>query len=80
MSMWIIYRILMLCLASFLIFFVYFPLMHSLHYSKSENSNGGRILFLTSLSIPPSKYGLNDSAIISMTHLEFSLFSICIHR
>jgi hypothetical protein len=49
--MWIIYRINVLRLTSFLIFSVYFPLMHSLHCSKSENSNGGRILFLTSLSI-----------------------------
>jgi hypothetical protein len=45
-----------------------------MHCSMSENSNGGRISFLTSLSIVPSKYGPSDNAIISMSH-EFSLFS-----
>jgi hypothetical protein len=49
-----------------------------MHYSKSDNSNEGRILFLTSLSIPPSKYGLNNSAIISTMHHEF-YFVFCLH-
>ena len=53
MSVWIIYKILMLRLSSFLIFFTYFSFMHSLHCSKYENSNGGRISFLTSLCILP---------------------------
>ena len=39
--------------APFLICFTYFPLMQSMHCSKSENSNGGRISFLTNLSILP---------------------------
>jgi hypothetical protein len=40
-----------LLLAFFFIFFTNFPFMHSMHCSKSENSNGGRISFLTNLSI-----------------------------
>ena len=53
MSVWIICKIHTLRLASFLIFFTYFLFMYSLHCSKSESSNGGRISFLTCLSILP---------------------------
>ena len=53
MSVWIFYKIPMLRLSSFFIFFTYFPFMHSLHCSKSESSNGERIPFLTCLSILP---------------------------
>ena len=42
-----------LCLASFFIFLTYFPLMQSIHCSKSENSNSGRIDFLINRSILP---------------------------
>jgi hypothetical protein len=59
-------------LAFFFIFFTNFPFMHAMHCSKSENSNGGRISLLTNLSIPPSKYGLNDSAICGRTNLNYT--------
>jgi hypothetical protein len=51
MSVWVICRILVLRLASFLIFFVYYPLMHSPCCLMSGNSNGGIMSFLTSLPI-----------------------------
>ena len=54
MSLWIIYKIYVLRLASF---FIYFLFMHSLHCSKSESSDigriSGRISFSTCLSILP---------------------------
>ena len=51
--MWIISSVAVLRFAPFLICFTYFPLMQSMHCSISENSNGGRISFLTRLSILP---------------------------
>ena len=53
MSVWIISKIHVLRLASFLIFLTYFPLMQSIHCSKSENSKCGRIDSLTNRSILP---------------------------
>jgi len=53
MSVWIISKVLALRLASFFIFLVNLTLMQSIHYSKSENSKGGRIDPLTKRSILP---------------------------
>src|SRR5690348_10573151 len=52
-SVCMISKIPVLLLAPFLIVFTYFPFMQSMHCSKSENSNGGRMLFLIILSILP---------------------------
>ena len=52
-SVWIISRISALCLESFFIFLENFPLMQSIHCSKFENSNGGRIDAFTKHSILP---------------------------
>jgi hypothetical protein len=53
MSVWIISKIYVLRLTSFLIFLTYFPLIQSAHYSKSKNSKCGRIDSLTDRSILP---------------------------
>ena len=50
---WIISKIPSLHLAPFFMFLTYFPLMQSIHCSKSENSNGGRIDAFTKRSILP---------------------------
>src|SRR3954469_148970 len=52
-SVWIISSVAMLRFAPFLICLTYFPLMQSMHCSMSENSNGGRMSFLTRFSILP---------------------------
>ena len=52
-SVWIISRIPALRLAPFFMFLMNFPLMQSIHCSKSENSNGGRIDAFTKRSILP---------------------------
>ena len=78
MSVWIISKIHALRLTSFFIFLTYFPFMQSMHCFKSENSNGGRIDLLINRSILPSKYGLNDSAIISMIYHEL-FFAYFLH-
>ena len=64
MSVWIISKTPWLLLAPFLIFLGYFPLMQSMHFSSSKTKDGS-IFSLMRRSIPPSKYGINDSAIIS---------------
>ena len=52
-SVWIISKIPSLRLAPFFMFLTYFPLMQSIHCSKSENSNDGRIDAFTKRSILP---------------------------
>src|SRR4051812_44414541 len=52
-SVWIISSVAILRFAPFLICLTYFPLMQSMHCSMSENSNRGRMSFLTRLSILP---------------------------
>ena len=52
-SVWIISRIPALRLAPFFMFLTNFPLMQSIHCSKSENSNGGRIDAFSERSILP---------------------------
>ena len=73
-SVWIISRIPALRLALFM-FLTNFPLMQSIHCSKSENSNGGRIDAFTKHSILPleiwPKRQCHNFDEIASIHLHF---------